>query len=108
MISGPLIWKQHKHKDEYRECPHCQAPLKWIWGDGVWFPCDKEPVLFTMHPTGKLTLIYKGKELSNCVLYTPRDPRCAGNPVWGYQQHFYTCPHLKEQRAQYKQRITGR
>lgn len=107
-ISGPLIWKEHRYKDGYKECPHCGAPLRWVYGDGKWYPCDKEPVLFTMHPEGRQTIIYGGEELRKCVLYYPGDPRSVGKPLWGYQQHYYTCTYLKQRRAEYRQRAAER
>ena len=106
MTFTPLIWKKHKRRDNENNCPHCQAPIKWIYDGFDWFPCDKEPVLFAMHPTGRLTLIHERKELSNCLLYVKGDPRTVAPPLWGYQQHYYTCPILRKHRAEYIKRRT--
>lgn len=106
--SGPLIWKEHRYKDGFKTCPHCGAQLKWVYGDDKWYPCDKEPVLFAMHPEGKLSLIYNGKETGHCVLYNPNDKRTSGVPLWGYRQHYYTCDWLKQRRFEYRQRLTRR
>lgn len=107
IISSPLIWKKHKHRDEFKNCPHCGAPLKWIYDGFDWIPCDKEPVLFTMHPEGRLTIIYNKQEISNCLLYVRGDPRTVGVPSWGHQQHYYTCPWLKKRRADYRRINNG-
>lgn len=104
MIFTPLIWKKHKRRPYENECPHCGAPLKWIYDGTEWLPCNKEPVLFATHPDGKLCIIYKKKELNNCILYAKGDPRTVGVPLWGHQQHYYTCPVLKAHRAEYIKR----
>ncbi len=104
MIFTPLIWKKHKRRDNENICPHCSAPIKWIYDGFDWYPCDKEPVLFSMHPEGNLTIIYKCQELNKCLLYVKGDPRTVGTPLWGYQQHYYTCPVLKKHRASYRKR----
>ncbi len=101
MISLPLIWKKHKHRDDFKECPHCGAHLKWIYDGYVWYPCDKEPVLFSMHPTGRITVIHKKAELTNCLLYSKGDSRTVGTPLWGHRQHYYTCPWLRKRRVEY-------
>lgn len=101
MISLPLIWKKHKRREPFNECPHCQLPLKWIYDGIEWFPCDKEPVLFVMHPDGRHTLIYDRQELSNCLIYKPNDKRILTAPLSAHQQHYYTCPWLKARRADY-------
>lgn len=104
MIYSPLIWKKHKRRGDDL-CPHCNAELKWIYDDSGWFPCDKEPVLFVMHPTGRHRFIYKKQELSNCVLFKPGDERTKGAPLWGHQQHYYTCAVLRSHRAEYAKNI---
>ena len=101
MISLPLIWKKHKHREQWDNCPHCEGPLKWIYDGFDWIPCDKEPVLFVMHPDGKYKLIYEKAELSNCLLFRKGDKRITTSPLWGHQQHYYTCPWLKARRADY-------
>ena len=101
MTSLPLIWKKHKHRDDFKECPHCGAPLKWIYDGFEWYPCDKEPVLFTMHPQGCITVVYRKKEFSNCLIYSKGDSRTAGSPLGGHVQHYYTCPWLRNRRMEY-------
>ncbi len=101
MTSSPLIWKRHKHRENFNFCPHCEKPLKWIYDGDQWLPCDDEPVLFSMHPEGKLTIVFEKKVLENCLLYKRGDKRCAGSPLWGYQQHYFTCEWLKERRKNY-------
>ncbi len=104
MSFTPRIWKKQKYRENENDCPHCKAPLKWIYDGFEWIAVDKEPVLFTMHPEGNLTLIYDKKELNNCLLYARGDLRTVGTPSWGYQQHYYTCPVLKAHRASYRKR----
>lgn len=104
MIFTPRIWKRQKHRENENECPHCGAPLKWIYDNFDWIAVDKEPVLFAMHPEGRLTIIYNKQELNNCLLYVKGDPRTVGTPLWGHQQHYYTCPVLRAHRAEYRRR----
>ena len=106
-ISLPLIWKQHDHRENFNECPHCGKPLRWIYNGEKWLPCDAEPVLFTMHPSGRMNLVHKKEVLEKCLLYNSKDPRCAGSPIWGYQQHFYTCEWLRERRKRYIEQRKG-
>lgn len=100
-ISSPLIWKKHKRREYFEKCPHCDGELKWIYDGIEWFPCDKEPVLFIMHPEGRSRVIYDKQELSNCLLFKKGDRRIQGAPLWGHQQHYYTCPWLRERRKDY-------
>ncbi|MBR2343006.1 MAG: hypothetical protein IKA64_01990 [Clostridia bacterium] len=97
----PLIWKQHRHREDFNSCPHCEAPLRWIYDGERWLPCDEEPVLFVMHPTGRVNLVYEKKVIEKCLLYRKGDRRCEGKPLWAYRQHYYTCPVLKARRAEY-------
>ena len=99
--SSPLIWKRHKKRLYINNCPHCGKELKWIYDGDEWLPCDREPVLFTMHPTGSQTVVYDRKELPYCVIYRKSDPRCQGTPFRGNVQHYYTCSVLKQIRAEY-------
>ena len=103
MTSLPLIWKTHKHRDEYENCPHCGEPLKWIYDGLFWIPCDHKPVLFVMHPEGKSSIVYEKQLLEGrCLIFNARDERCRGvTPLWGYQQHYFTCEILKERRRAY-------
>lgn len=101
MTFSPSIWKRHKRRDDFNECPHCGAPLRWIY-DGIdWLPCDTEPVLFRMHPEGKSTVVYRRAELANCILYSAKDRKGTGEPLWGHVQHYYTCSVLKARRREY-------
>lgn len=100
-IFSPLIWKSHKRRLESNVCPHCGRTIKWIYDGVQYFPCDEQPVLFTMHPDGKQTLIYKKRELDHCVIYNKNDPKCSGVPFKAHIQHYYTCPVLCEQRRRY-------
>ena len=96
------IWKKYKRREDFGECPHCGAALSWIYDGESWMPCDKEPVLFTLHPTGKNTVVYRRKVYENCVIFRKGDKRFEGiMPLQGNMQHWYTCPVLKEQRKMY-------
>lgn len=95
----PAIWKKHKTRLYVDVCPHCGKEIVWIYDGIEYYPCDREPVLFCMHPNGKQTLIYKRRELPNCILYDPKDPRCRNSAQFkAHIQHWYTCPVLKENR----------
>ena len=97
----PLIWKTHKHKDDFLECPHCQMPLRWIYVVDAWIPCDKEPTLFILHPQGKQRIVYKRQLYENCLVYRKGDKRFACEVLQGNVPHYYTCPVLKERRKSY-------
>ena len=104
----PLIWKTHKRREQFNECPHCGKPLKWIYDGLVWYPCDKEPILFMLHPQGQRELLYNRNLISNCLLYTRGDKRFEGiKPFSGSMQHYHTCPVLREHRRQYMIHMNG-
>lgn len=98
----PEIWKTHKRRDDFTECPHCGKPLQWIYDGNAWMPCDKEPVMFIMHPEGKQTIVYNRKVYENCLLYRKGDRRFDGvHPLMGSMQHYFTCEVLKQHRRDY-------
>ena len=98
----PLIWKKHRRNEEYRVCPHCGQPIRWIYDGDYWIPVDRDPVMFIMHPDGKNSVVYNKKVLENCLFYRRGDGRFHGIiPLTGNRQHFYTCPVLKEHRKEY-------
>lgn len=102
MISEPLVWKTHKRREDFNECPHCGATLRWVYDGYVWYPCDKEPVLFILHPQGNKSVVYKKQLYDNCVLYKTGDRRFEGmTPLQGNMQHWFTCPVLRESRKEY-------
>lgn len=105
MSFSPAIWKSHKRRLWIDRCPHCGAEIVWIYSSSEWYPCDKEPVLFTMHPDGRQTLIYKKRELASCILYDPKDPRCRGLTFKAHIQHWYTCPELRKARREWAERM---
>lgn len=103
----PQVWKNHKRREQFNECPHCGQPLRWIYDGVVWYPCDKEPVIFMMHPSGKSSIVYNRELYKNCLIYRKGDPRFAGtHPLSGSVQHYYSCPILKQHRMEYR-RITN-
>ena len=102
MISSPEIWKTHKRKGEFNVCPHCNAPLRWIYDGLDWYSCDKEPVLFMLHPQGKCTVLYKREIYTNALIYKKGDKRFNGiQPLQGNIPHYYTCSVLRERRRLY-------
>jgi hypothetical protein len=104
----PLIWKSHNHKEDFFICPHCNAPLRWIYVDEKWIPCDKEPTLFILHPTGTHRIVYKRQIYENALIYRQGDKRFTGEILQGNIPHYYTCPILKEHRREYASRVMGR
>lgn len=103
----PLVWKSHKHKEDFNECPHCGAALRWIYVDEEWIPCDKEPTLFMLHPTGRDQIVYKRQIYDHCLKYETGDRRFSGGILQGNVPHFYTCHVLKERRREYAVRLQG-
>lgn len=103
---SPLIWKEHKRREyEMDVCPHCGAEIRWIFDGISWLPCDREPVLFIIHPEGRENVVYRRKVIGRCLTYRKGDPRFAGAiPRQGNVQHYYTCPILKAARRDYARR----
>ncbi len=102
MIDLPLIWKTHKHREMYGgKCPHCGKEIIWKYHTSGWLPCDREPVLFILHPKGKQPVYYKKELYENGLLYRPGDSRVSGEPLTGHIQHWYTCPVLIQRRKEY-------
>lgn len=97
----PLIWKTHKHREDFNQCPHCNAPLRWIYVGEEWIPCDKQPTLFILHPSGSAKIIYKKQVYENCLIYKKADKRFQGEILEGNRPHFYTCEVLRKQRREY-------
>lgn len=105
MLFQPEIWKTHRRRNEYDECPHCGSPLRWIYDGLQWYPCDKKPVLFILHPEGTKHIVYKKELYQNALLYTPGDKRFYGvSPLYGSIQHYFTCPVLIQHRRDYARR----
>lgn len=102
IISRPEIWKTHKKKAEFNECPHCGKPLQWIYDGIEWHPCDKEPVLFILHPDGRNEIMYNRELFNNALVYRSGDKRFDGvRPMYGSIPHYFSCPVLKESRRMY-------
>lgn len=101
-VFQPLIWKTHRRREQFEECPHCGKPLRWIYDGIVWHPCDKEPVLFMMHPEGRCEIMYRRELLGNCLIYRVGDKRFVGAvPLYGSVPHYYTCDILREHRREF-------
>lgn len=95
------IWKKHKYRGELSECPHCGAPLRWIYDGDGWFPCDKEPVMFILHPSGTKNIVYERQLYTNGLLYRKGDRRFGGVVLQGNELHYYSCPVIRERRREY-------
>ena len=100
IILKPLIWKTHNKRLYTNKCPHCGKDIKWIFDGCDWLPCDKEPVLFIMHPEGKKQIVYKRTVYENCLIYQKGDPRF-GVPLQGNIQHYYPCEFLVNERKKF-------
>ena len=104
MSYQPLIWKTHRRRPDFTECPHCGEKLKWIYSkDEEWIPCDTAPVLFMLHPRGTKSIVYNRTVFSCAVIYKKGDQRFQGQPLQGHQQHYYTCCVLTQHRKDYAQ-----
>ena len=101
MLFQPKIYKQHERRGYDKKCPHCGRPIVWLTDGVYWYPCDKEPVLFTIHPDGHASYLYKRKLLTHCIRYRPGDKRIEKQPLMGHEQHYYTCPVLRQRRKVY-------
>lgn len=109
-MTEPTIWKTHKYRESFNECPHCGAAIRWIYSEDGWLPCDREPVLFIMHPHGNKRVVHDGHILESCLMYRKNDSRFGGQVLSGNVQHYYNCPVLKKRRYEYamnKETIDG-
>lgn len=98
----PQIWKSQKHRLEGNTCPHCGQVLRWIYNGSTWFPCDKEPVLFMLHPKGKSTIIYNKELFTNALVYKAGDRNFEGvQPLQGNEPHYFTCAVLRSHRQEF-------
>jgi hypothetical protein len=102
----PLIWKTHKRREEFNECPHCGGSLRWVYDGDVWIPCDKEPTLFMLHPEGRSVVVYKHQVYEHCLIYRKNDRRFTGAALQGNIPHYYTCPVLKERRKAFAKGVS--
>lgn len=70
-----------------------------------WVPCDELPVLFV--PGGRLRLVVRRDLLDGCKLYRPGKDK--DRPLYAMMPHFYTCPVLKQERADwaFRKRLEG-
>jgi hypothetical protein len=99
------VWKTHKRRGDFDECPDCGQPLRWLYVNGEWLPCSHEPVMFILHPDGKNAVIYKRELYETALLYKKGDPRFNGiHMLQGYIQHYYSCPILRQERQEWARR----
>ena len=92
MLERKRCWMHHKYKEDFDRCPLCNAPIRWVYADEQWTPCDREAVTYKRDLEGKL-LIYDGKELKDyCKLYSVGD---LGQFKIGLLPHVYSCDELK-------------
>ena len=92
MLERKRCWMHHKYKEDFRRCPLCNAPIRWVYSDEQWTPCDKEAVTYKRDIEGKLR-IYDGRELKDyCKLYSVGD---SGAFKMGLLPHVYSCDGLK-------------
>ena len=83
-------------------CPLCGAMIQWRRTDvDGWVPCDQMPVLFV--PGGKLKLVKRRDLIANCMVFVPGRHEC--RPQYAWMPHYYTCPVLRKERADYARRM---
>ena len=95
------LWKKHKHKGDFSECPHCGKPIRWIYDGDGWLPCDHEPVMFILHPRGTKNIVYEKQLFTNGLIYRKGDRRFVGVPMRGNELHYYSCAVIRERRREY-------
>lgn len=95
------IRKKHKYKGDFNECPHCGCALRWIYDGDGWLPCDHEPLMFILHPTGTRNIVYEKHLYTNGLIYRKGDHRFVGKPMQGNELHYYSCPVIRERRREY-------
>ena len=85
-------WLKHRYKEDWEVCPLCRTPIRWVYSDGEWTPCDREAISYVRDLDGKL-IIYNGKELIEyCKAYT----KGMNNSVrMGLLPHVFSCDELK-------------
>ena len=102
LIVRKRCWMHHKYKEDFDRCPLCSAPLRWVYVDDEWTPCDREPITYKRDLDGKL-IIYDGKELLKyCDIYKPGD---TGNFKLGLLPHVFSCDALEGYHGQKIERL---
>lgn len=89
MLERNRLWLKHKHREEYTECPLCNASIRWVYDGFYWYPCDKEPVYYTRDFNSKICVVKRRELIEGVRLYTPgMDPvKCK----LGLLPHVYSC-----------------
>lgn len=101
-VSKKRVWKKHKLREQFDECPNCGKPLRWIYIEREWYPCSHEPVIFILHPEGKNTVVYKKELFEKALIYKKDDKRFENvQAMQGYIQHYYDCPVLRQERREW-------
>lgn len=79
-------------------CPLCHQPIAWRRLDiEGWSPCDELPVMFVQG--GRLRLVFRRDIVDRCKLFDPKKDQ--DRPKYGMIPHYYTCPVLKKERAEW-------
>ena len=84
-------WLKHKYKEDFDFCPLCHAPIRWVYVDEVWVPCDREPITYQRDLDGKLMVVEKGELKKYCKEYRPGDK---GQFKLGLLPHVFSCDGL--------------
>ena len=85
------VWLKHRYHEGWEFCPLCHAPLRWIYDDEMWIPCDRVPVLFKRELDGNMSIVTEGTLKDYCTLYVPG---AEGNYKQGLLPHVYSCDRL--------------
>lgn len=86
------IFLQHYRREEWRECPLCGAPVRWVETDyRKYTPCDLAPVLYL--DGGNMWLVKNREIIKTCTMYKPGMPH--ETIKYGLRPHVFTCPAIE-------------
>lgn len=84
------VWLKHKRKEDWKHCPLCNAPIRWVYDGDDWIPCDREPVSFEPCYDGTEIMIVHSKVLVNGTL----NIKIPETRIMGLLPHVYSCDDL--------------
>ena len=84
------VWLRHNRKELWKECPLCNAPIRWVYDGESWIPCDREPISFELCFDEKHIKIVHGR----CLVHGTLEIKHPETRIMGLLPHVYSCDAL--------------